>query len=151
MSRFTVGANAEEAKVLVDAQKLASVDTVFEVQEGSSVKAVYIELWAIGDGNAGSTIVSLAKMPSDLANFSFAQMAAMGDVSNKKNVLFFHQGLSMNDGVGNPQVIMRGWYKIPKSKQRFGLGDRLVLQCATQTPGTDTTDYCGFAVYKEYT
>jgi len=44
---------------------------------------------------------------------------------------------------------MRGWYKIPKTKQRFGLGDRLVLQIASQ--GTDALDFCGFATYKEYT
>ena len=151
MSRFTVTANAVTAQVLIDATSLAGVDQVFEVVEGASVKAVYIELWALGDGNASNTIVALAKTPVNAAAFTFAQMAAMGTAANKNNVLFFHQGLAQNDGVSGPVPIMRGWFKIPKSKQRFALTDRLVLNLACQTSGSDTIDFCGFATYKEYT
>ncbi len=150
MSRFTVTANAEVGTTLVDSQALSATNLVNEVIEGSSVKAIYIELWALGDGNAGSTIVTLAKAPVNVIDFTFAEMAAMGLVANKNNVLFFHQGLAQNDGVSGPIPIMRGWYKIPKSKQRMALADRIVLQAACQTPGTDTIDYCGFSTYKEY-
>ncbi len=150
MSRFTVGANAEVPQVLIDSQAISATNLVNEVVEGSSVKAIYIELWAIGDGVLGATIVSLAKFPVNAVDFTFAQMAAMGQSANKNNVLFFHQGLASNDGITSPIAIMRGWYKIPKTKQRFALADRLVLQCASQTAGTDTVDFCGFATYKEY-
>ncbi len=150
LSRSTAGANAEIPMVIVDSVESTVANTVFEVTEGATVKAVYIELWALGDGNAGSSIVILSKCPSNLAEATFTQMAALGTWTNKKNVLFTHQGLAQNDGVTGPTLIMRGWYKIPKSKQRFGLGDRLVLQMASQTPSTDTIDYCGFATYKEY-
>ncbi len=150
LSRSTAAANGIVVMDIIDATTVADVNQVFEVVEGSVVKAVYIELWALGDGNAGSSIVCLAKQPVNTANFTFAALAAIGSSGNKKNVLFFHQGLAQNDGVGGPTVIMRGWYKIPKSKQRFGLSDRLVLTMASQTAGTDTIDYCGFAIYKEY-
>jgi len=79
---------------------------------------------------------------------TFAEMQALGTFTLKKNILFTHQGLSPNDGVGNPVVVMRGWYKIPKSKQRMGLSDRIVLSIANL--GTGALDYCGFATYKEY-
>ncbi len=148
MSRFTVAANAEVDKVLIDSQAINVTNTVEEVVEGSGVKAIYIELWAQSDGNLTSTIVTLAKHPVNLAPFTFAEMAAMGSTANKNNVLFFHQGLASNDAIGNPVNIMRGWYKIPKSKQRFALADRLLLQCASQ--GSNPVDYCGFATYKEY-
>ncbi len=148
MSRFNVGANAEVENVLIDSQAISATNTVEEVIEGSSVKAIYIELWAIGTASDASSIVTLAKFPVNSVEFTFAQMAAMGLTANKNNVLFFHQGLASNDGISGPIPIMRGWYKIPKSKQRFALADRLVLQTACQ--GADTIDFCGFAIYKEY-
>jgi len=41
----------------------------------------------------------------------------------------------------------KGWIKIPKSKQRMGLGDRIVVQTFAQA--LDMID-CGFETYKEY-
>ncbi len=147
-SLFNVGINAEVPQDLIDSQSVNNVNTVNEVTEGSGVKAVYIELWAQSTGNQTNTIVTLAKFPVNLVDFTFAQMAAMGATANKNNVLFFHQGLAANDAISGPTKIMADWYKIPKSKQRFALADRLVLQCAAQ--GDNTVNYCGFAIYKEY-
>ncbi len=149
-SRASVSANAEVPAVLVDSVESTVANTVFEVTEGAVVKAVYVELWVEGSDGDGSTIVILSKCPSNLAEATFTQMAALGTWTNKKNVLFTHQGLATNDGISRPLPIMSGWYKIPKSKQRFGLGDRLVLQVACQTAGTSVIDFCGFATYKEY-
>ncbi len=150
LSRSTAAANAEIELVIADSQIITAANLVNEVVEGSSVKAVFVELWALSDGNAGSTIVTLTKFPTNLASWTFAEMAAMGSAANKNNVLFFHQGLAANDGVGNPVPLIRQWFKIPKSKQRQALADRIILQMACQTPGTDTIDFCGFATYKEY-
>jgi len=150
LSRSTATANAVFSLVIADSQEITAADQPFEVVEGSSIKAVYVELWAIGSGNDASSIVALAKLPSNITDFTFTEMAAMSNSADKKNVLFFHQGLAANDGVGQPAVIMRGWYKIPKSKSRMGLADRIVLHMAAQTSSADTIDYCGFAVYKEY-
>ncbi len=119
-----------------------------EVQEGSVVKAVYVELWLLDSANDGSNIVVLVKNSNDTVGLTFTQMQTLFTFPEKKNILFTHQGLSSNNGVGNPIVVMRGWYKIPKSKQRFGLGDRLNLVIANN--GANTLEYCGFATYKEY-
>ncbi len=123
--------------------------TVAEVSEGSIIKAVYVELWTLGSSNDGFQIVVLEKSTQDATGPTFVEMAALGDYNNKKNILFTHQGLSANDGIGNPMPVMRGWYKIPKTKQRFGLGDRLNLNISN--PSANTLTYCGFATYKEYT
>ncbi len=149
MSRTSVAANAEVDVVLIDAQGVTVADQVFEVVEGASVKAVYIELWVESSGNQTSSIVTLGKFPSNLVAFTFTEMAALGLAANKNNVLFTHQGLASNDAIGNPIPVMRGWFKIPKTKQRFGLADRLILQIASQ--GDNTLEFCGFALYKEYT
>ncbi len=121
---------------------------VDEVAEGTLVKAVYVELWLIDAGAGGSAVVTLVKAP--LANLgpTFANMNALGSYQNKKNVLFTFQGLTPNDGIANPVNVMRGWYKIPKSKQRFGLGDSLILTIANNS--AQDMFYCGFATYKEY-
>ncbi len=145
-SVLTVARNNEN---LITAVQIKDKDAVDEVIEGAIVKAVYIELWVLNQGNDGSDVVILSKQPLNFAGPSFANMNALGIYNNKKNILFVHQGLSANDSVANPINIMRAWYKIPKSKQRFGLGDSLVLTIANNA--LNSLDYCGFAIYKEYT
>ncbi len=141
----TVAVNSEQLIASVESTVANAVD---EVAEGSIVKAVYVELWLLDTANDGSNIVVLLKSPISNAGPSFTQMNALGTYVNKKNILFTHQGLSSNNGVGNPIVVMSGWFKIPKSKQRFGLGDKLLLMIANN--GLNDLEYCGFATYKEY-
>ncbi len=75
-----------------------------------------------------------------------AEHVAMNSYANKKNILYHTQGIS-NDGVANAQAVVRQWFKIPKGKQRFGLGDSLKLSISTQA---EAINFCGFATYKEY-
>ncbi len=119
------------------------------VVEGAIVKAVYFELWVLDSGNAGSHVVIIGKNVSGSLGPSFGQINALGTYDEKKNVLFTHQGLSPNDGIDPPVNVIRGWIKIPKSKQRFGLGDSLRLSIANNS--LQDLFYCGFATYKEYT
>ena len=128
---------------------VASPTAVDEVEEGASVKAIYIELWLLNSANDGSDTVVVVKTPIGSVGPAYANMVALGTFLNKKNILFTHQGLSSNNGVGNPIQVLGGWIKIPKSKQRFGLGDKLHLSIANQGPST--LEFCGFATYKEYT
>ena len=135
--------------LLIDAHLIQNVNAVQEIQEGAIVKAVYIELWLLGDSADATQITALSKFVAGAAPFSVAQMAALGTTANKKNILFVSQGLASNDGIAAPIPVMRGWYKIPKSKQRFGLQDTLELQVFAQ--GAAGVDMCGFCTYKEYT
>ncbi len=149
ISLATVTGSATVNTVLVDAVTLLNKNAVSEVVEGAIVKAVYIELWVLGASANATQVTALTKFVAGVAPFSAAQLGALGTTANKKNVLFVSQGLASNDGIANPINIMRGWYKIPKSKQRFGLGDTLELQVLAQA-AVDLT-ICGFSTYKEYT
>ncbi len=140
----TVARNAE-----VICFSVAAPTAVHEIKEGSIVKAVYVELWTLSSSNNGSEIVTIQKDTNNGTGPTFTQMAALGTYVNKKNIFFTHQGLSPNDGVGNPVPVIRDWIKIPKSKQRFGLGDTLYINISN--PSANTLTYCGFATYKEYT
>jgi len=148
ISRSTVLTAAVNNEDIITVSPITSI-AVDEVLEGAIVKAVYIELWLLDSSSDASNIVILGKNVASSAGPSFTQMNALGQYDEKKNILFTHQGLSANDGNSNPIPVMRGWYKIPKSKQRFGVGDSLRLSIANN--GANNLFYCGFATYKEYT
>ncbi len=123
-------------------------DTVEEVHEGAIVKAIYIELWlrsGSATNSSGQTI--FYKKSSDTTNPSATDMAALGDWDNKKNIFYTTMGL-INDVDSLALPIFKGWIKIPKGKQRFGLADK--FQITIFSPTVDQ-HVCGFATYKEYT
>ncbi len=116
------------------------------VLAGAVVKAVFVEMWVrAGDTSPGSTLISLIKVPES-GNVTFADQTALHDYTNKKNVLYHTQGLT-NDQDADAIPFVRQWFKIPKGKQRFGLGDRLFLAISAQALDNII---CGFATYKEY-
>ncbi len=128
---------------------VTAANTSIEVKEGAIVKAVYVELWVIGQSDvaSGNVLVSLYKQPGDGSAMTQAEHVALHNYSNKKNVLYHTQGIT-NDGVADAIPFVRQWFKVPKGKQRMGLGDILALAISTQA---EAVNYCGFATYKEYT
>ncbi len=149
ISRSEVGTAAVVNEDIVIAVEGTVANAVDEVIEGAIVKAVYFELWLTADFADQHDIVTVSKVPLGSLGPAFANIVALGTYQNKKNILFTHQGLAVRDSTGPPIAVLRHWIKIPKSKQRFGLGDRLVLSVASQ--GSNSIFYCGFATYKEYT
>ncbi len=144
----TVVAGSVETHVIADAVTSVELTGNFEVLEGASVKAIYVESWIrAGSTSPGSYIVAIYKAPGGLAAFTVAQMAALFDADNKKNILFTSQALT-NDQDADAISVVRGWLKIPKSKQRMGLGDRWIM--STSAIGIDAI-VCGLETYKEYT
>ncbi len=151
MSRFsvtTVTVTSQDLLVVIP-QTGATLGAVDEVREGAIVKAIYIELWLLDAGNDGSFVVTLTKASLDSNGPTFTESNALGNYNEKKNVLYVTQGLTSNDGITGPINVMRGWFKIPKSKQRFGIGDGLKLVIANN--GGQALFGCGFATFKEYT
>ncbi len=132
---------------LIQGVDAPSAGNFVEVRTGAIVKAVYVEIWLLaGSQQPGSITVILAKYNADQAVPTFAEMATLHTWSNKKNVLYTTQGLTP-DANGNPVPFMRGWYKIPKGKQRFGLADKLRL---TISANLEDASFCGLVIYKEY-
>jgi len=148
-SLSTVAAGAASGFEIVKAVAVADKNLVKEVTEGSLVKAVFIELWvkSLDDTGDGTDIVIVEKTPMDSTGATYAQMILLNDYVNKKNILLTHMGLIPSKTLANPMSVIRGWIKIPKGKQRFGLGDSLHLRFASQSDGAE---YCGFAIFKEY-
>ncbi len=127
---------------------LESATNLNEVTQGSTIKAVYLEIWAIGSSSNQFFTAIVYKRPSGLNAISITEMANLYTYENKKNILYTTQGLASNDGIAGPYPLFKGWIKIPKGKQRFGLGDKLTFTVASR--GDASIIYCGFATYKEY-
>ncbi len=117
-----------------------------QVREGCSISAVYIEMWLTSDDTAaGTCIVTLERLSGGQPLMTAAVSALLNDSLNKKNILHSQMGL-LGPNTQYPMSVVKGWIKIPKGKQRFSLGDRLVLNMHGQSNGMAG---CGFFIYKE--
>ncbi len=143
-----IATGTAQSIILAQAVESTVANLAAEVAEGSIIKAVYVELWLENTGNLGESIVTISKDVRNNTGPTFAQMANLFAFTNKKNILFTHQGLTSNDGTSQPTNVVRGWIKIPKSKQRFGLGDTLMINISNTS--ANDLNRCGMAIYKEY-
>ncbi len=103
-------------------------------------------MWTTSDdATQGSVITALQKKPANAGNMTAAQIADLDTYAGKQDIFEIHQGLvAPNIQSGTP--IMRHWVKIPRGKQRFGLGEQLVFNILGQSEGATS---CGFFIYKE--
>ncbi len=146
-TQFTVTSGTLQAKTLCVGTKLASVTNPDDVIEGSVIKAVYVEFWLMSDDAVNSTFqCNLEKSSEQMSAQTYTNSNLLHEYSNKKNILYSTQGLTAPN-VGNPTPVVRQWIKIPKGKQRFGLGDKLKFNISGITNGLLG---CGICVYKEY-
>jgi len=119
-----------------------------DVVEGAIISSIYIELWVKSFAAAGEDTkfqLLLEKVPAGATSATFAQMNTLQGYPNKKNCLYFTQGV-IGDLTTQGVPVVRQWFKIPKSKQRFGLDDVLML---TLSATAAVIQNCGFATYKE--
>ncbi len=135
--------------VIVDSVSTPDKNINSEVEEGATVKAVYMEMWTIGSVSDQFFTAIVYKLPAGASSATTVQIADLTSWVNKKNILYTTQGLTGNDGISIPLPLYKGWIKIPKGKQRWGLGDRLVFTIMSR--GDATIKLCGFYLYKEYT
>ncbi len=148
VSLFAVASGAVATVNIIIAAAVLDRTDPREVAEGATISAVYVEMWLTSDDTAaGTAIVTLEKRVSGHASMTAAQSALLNDYDNKKNVFYTFQGL-VGPNVQVPMPAIRGWFKIPKGKQRFGLGDTLSLNVHGQSNGLAG---CGFNIYKEQT
>ncbi len=153
VTRTALTVPAGTARIDIVVEGVAGVAaTTADVQQGAVIKAVHLEYWIsnIGVvGNVAQFIFTVEKFPSERANPTQAEMLNLGSYTNKKNILYTRQGAISTIADGQSSVpIINDWVLIPKGKQRFGLGDRLIVSFATV--GQDYK-VCGIFIYKEYT
>ncbi len=146
-----ISSGAASSLAVVDAVVAPATASAASVREGAVVKAVYIERWLWGSGSTGvdcqfALIVYKAPVGTDV--ITAAELLNLGAWENKKNILYSTQGV-LGSGIDGSQAVpvIRGWVLIPKGKQRFGLGDRLVV---SMEPVGSAMQICGISTFKEY-
>ncbi len=149
LSNNTLASGAISTVKQVESVVAPAAANSFEVEEGSVVKAIYIEIWLYGQGADGidtQFFMCTMKKPSDAPDLTFAQSSNLGAYPNKKNILYTTQGVI--GGTNNNSIpIIKNWLLIPKGKQRMGLGDQIVTYITSLGA---TVQRCGFSTYKEY-
>ncbi len=121
----------------------------FQVIEGSVIKAIYLEFWLSSNGASGTETqfnLTVEKKREAEADMTFGQSAALGAYPNKKNILYTSQGIVNSNAVSGTVPIIRQYILIPKGKQRFGLGDQLMVNISA----IGALQFCGISTYKEY-
>jgi len=148
ITRANVPVLSRDTVTIVDVTVTPAGTSPTDVIAGTTVKAVYVELWVGSTSNAhGTTVICLCKNQQN-AGVSFANMQDLQNAPFKKDIYYTTQGLTP-DSNANPVPFIRQWIKIPKGKQRFGLGDTLNLIVANIDP-TVEIEYCGLVIYKAY-
>ncbi len=145
-----IAAAAIRSIAIVDATAAPATATTKDVKEGSLVKAIFFELWVHSEATSGNVAkfqLAIEKVPTGAAGLTFTEMNNLQAYDNKKNILFFSQGV-LGDLTTQAMPVVRQWFAIPKGKQRMGLGDRILINI---TATTSALDSCGFTTYKEYT
>ncbi len=116
------------------------------VKEGSTISAVFVEMWLTSDDTAaGTAIVTLEKLPGTATVMSTTNAGALDDYGNKNNILHTQMGL-LGPNTQYPMAVVKGWFKIPKGKQRMTQDSALRLNIFGQSNGVSG---CGFVTYKE--
>ncbi len=146
-SLFTIAGGAIDNTKIAEAVASVTATEADEVREGAKISAVYVEMWIQTDDTAlGSSIVTLEKISgAGDTNMTAAESADLNAYDNKKNIFYTQMGLTPTS-TQFPMATIKGWFKIPKSKQRFGLQDRIMLNIHGQSNGLSC---CGFALFKE--
>ncbi len=147
VSLATVAAGALTSIDLIDAVAVSDKNNPNEVEEGSIISAILNEYWITTDNEAaaGTCVAIIEKVPANAPTVTTTNMGNLNNYVNKKNILKTFMGLT-NPELGVSMPVLQGWIKIPKGKQRFGLGDVLRLTFFSQT---GSLKICGFSIYKE--
>ncbi len=125
--------------------------TAIHCMEGARVKAVWVEVWLNQDSASavGSFTAGFLKNPGGANPILTADAAALHDYDNKKNIFYVTQGIAPTTDSAL-MLLYKGWIKIPRSKQRMGLGDQLQFFVRNNNAGAVDINVCGIFVYKEY-
>ncbi len=72
---------------------------------------------------------------------------ATGLSPNRNQILHEEKGLTTSVSDGSTPMVFKGVIKIPRGKQRMGVGDKILL---VHSAGTEPMNFCFKAIYKDY-
>ncbi len=139
-------AGTEESTFLVTAKDSPVLTGTDQVQTGSTVSAIYLNVQVTPTTQAALPNVYMVLYKNPGGTISNLSPNAIGVSDEKRFVI--HQEMRMLSGSGDavPTTLYNGVIKIPRSYKRNGYNDLLVLRVLA--PGVNI-DYCVQCIYKE--
>jgi len=146
-SQFAVILAVQSNLTLIEAKDAPVLANTAEVQTGSTVNAIYVNVEAYATSAGALANVYLAFMKNPGSNLTNIVPNTVGSSDDKRFVI--HQEMKMVERSvnGNPRTLFNGVIVIPRGYRRFAPDDRLIM--AILSPGVNL-DMCAQAHYKEF-
>ncbi len=144
-----VAATSSVNDVAVAVNQRADPTVPNEVLNGSTINAIYLSVYILGESGSSSGIVNwiLFKNPGNLmAGGDLPIPGNTGIAANRRFIFHEEKGLyATQDGTA---MVFKGWIKIPPRFRRMGDNDK--WQVILRTQAGDTAAFCVQAIYKSY-
>ncbi len=130
----------------VDTSVLANTT---EVDRGSRINTVYIEIYIYGNTTTGTNSpMTWFVMKNPSTEIAVPNPALLGTTDRKKFVFAMGRGLSGSSTTGSPPYVIRGWFSIPKRYRRMGQND--TLNWSIRNDSGANLNICSMFLYKWY-
>ncbi len=149
--QFGLGVNVRQDTDLVKTVDAPVLGNNTEVETGSKVNGIYLNVEAYATSGAALSNIYIAIFKNPGNNITMPNPNVVGVSDNKR--FFIHQEMKMlqkepsGESGGNPRVVFNGVIVIPRGFRRFGPDDRLGLMMLC--PGI-TAEICFQCHYKEF-
>ncbi len=139
-------AAAQTVVPLADATENAVSTVAIQVDQGSEVSSIFLNVQVAATGTAALANVYMALMKNPGNNIPAPQANLIGVSDNRKHILHQEMIMTEKNTTAIPRTLFKGVIKIPRSKKRMGIDDQIVLLLFA--PGVNF-DFCIQCIYKE--
>ncbi len=143
-----LGAATNLVTTIVNTLDNPATTTDNQVERGCKIFKIWMEWWYYGTSTGDTNDIIdayIIKNPGN--NLTVPNPGTVGTSNEKKFVIKIWKGLAGTKTTGGQPYSWKGWIKIPKVYQRFGIDDRLAFVIRSPTTGNNCTNF----VYKWFT
>ncbi len=135
---------------LIHAVDAPVITTGIEVETGSRVNSIFLNVIAASSNTAGLANIYFILYKNPGANIAIAQVPNANNtgISDfKKQIFHTEMVMTEKNTTAIPRTMFKGVLMIPKHFRRFGPNDELTIQIFSPV---NTFDFCVECIYKEY-
>ncbi len=118
-----------------------------EVQNGSTVNGIYLDIEVVGTSSAALTNVYLIVYKNPGGNLAAIAPNTVGSNDNKRFVIHQEMVMLQEQTGSNPRTLFKGVIIIPRGYKRMAMNDTLLI--GMLAPGI-SVNYCIQCHYKEF-
>ncbi len=136
-------------EVLVKGVESPTLAGVVDVEMGSTVNGIYLDVEVNRTGTASEVLANIYMAVYKNPGGSLSAIApnTVGSNDNKRFVIHQEMVMLQGESASNPRTLFKGVIAIPRGYRRFAMNDTLLL--AILAPGS-SANYCVQAHYKEF-